>query len=104
MGLEFSQKIERIKLIEKRRFRDRGLKNTVLGTALLFIFFWVFRSIGKNLWPETIQNRSAFVAWGSVIIHTLFGVIGIIYALPGYLRWSSFYKNYQVNNKSKWPW
>ena len=43
MAHTFAEKIERIKLIEKRRFRDRGLRNTLLGTVLLFVFFWMFR-------------------------------------------------------------
>ena len=46
------------------------------------------------------------MAWGSVIIHTLFQLIGVLYCLPGYFKlgWFSYYDKYQVNKKSLWPW
>jgi hypothetical protein len=43
MAHTFAEKLERIRLMEKRKYRDRGLKNTLIGTSLLFVFFWVLR-------------------------------------------------------------
>ena len=105
-NLTFTAKVNKIWRIQKHRYQLKGTKNTGLGIVFLFILFWAGWAAGKALWPEETSNRTTFMAWSLFTIHTLFQVIGALYYLPGYFKWSwfSWYEKFRVNKKSLWPW
>lgn len=81
-------KVQRIMAIEKKRYGKKGLKNVIIGLAIMLSLIQVSITIGKRYWPNEIEDKFQFIFIGSVFFHMLFQLISLFIFLPGYMGWS----------------
>jgi len=65
---------------------------------------WFSLLIGKQFWPESVEDKGSFVFYGEIIIHTITLVLSFLIYLPGYMGWAPSYEKFKINKDSKWPW
>jgi sterol desaturase/sphingolipid hydroxylase (fatty acid hydroxylase superfamily) len=65
---------------------------------------WLSLEIGKNLWPEEVENKGQFIFNGEIMIHTAALVLSFLIYLPGYMGWAPSYEKFKINKDAKWPW
>ena len=81
-------KIERIIAIERKRYGKKGLKNVLIGLGIMVSLIQISIIIGKQCWPDEIEDKFQFIFIGSVFFHTFFQIVSLSIFLPGYMGWS----------------
>jgi cytochrome c biogenesis protein CcdA len=90
--------------IERKRYRRKGITNSILGFVLLFVIMESALRIGDYYWPDIIEDKIQFVIIGSIVINLVMEIVGFLVYLPGYLGWSKYYDSHLINKKSSRPW
>lgn len=80
-------------MIEARRYSLKGAMNIMTAVGLLGSIFSAGWLIGCNLWPQEIEDKSAFFVMNSITLHTVTHLICFFLYLPGYLG-VELYKKY----------
>ncbi len=81
-------KVQRIIAIEKKRYSKKGIKNILIGLAIMVSLIQISIIISKQYWPEQIEDKFQFIFIGSVFFHTFFQIVSLSIFLPGYMGWS----------------
>lgn len=81
-------KVQRIIAIEKKRYGKKGIKNILIGLAIMVSLIQISIIISKQYWPEQIEDKFQFIFIGSVFFHTFFQIVSLAIFLPGYMGWS----------------
>lgn len=98
-----SETLTRIWQIECYKYKQKGLKNIVLGYFLLYLYFWHVPTFVQSFWPKNIENKMSFqlMTTSFISISTIF-IYSLIY-IPGYLGVKA-YKKYEIEPNLKKPW
>lgn len=90
--------------IEKKRMAKKGLANSFIAFVLFFILMSVGVELGREYWPEKIENKISFVFYGTFIIHLTSQIFIFLLYLPAYMGWTKAYEKYLINKQSTRPW
>jgi len=102
--MDLVHKFKQIIAIEKKKYRQKGPTNTLIGFVLLFAMIYIPTAIAADYWPAVIENKVAFCVIGTFICHFGIQVVAYLLHLPGYMGISQFYEKHKLNPKGSRPW
>lgn len=98
------EKLKKLVQVEKKRYSEKGIVNTMIALFLFLGIIWVAVTLGRIFWPEHVENKFQFIFIGSIVCHTGFSIVSFLLHMPGYFGWSDYYARHLVNKKSTRPW
>jgi hypothetical protein len=53
----FADKLQKLILIEGKRYQKKGILNTIIASSLLFGMMYAALQIARNVWPKHIEDK-----------------------------------------------
>jgi hypothetical protein len=93
----------RVWQLEVYRYKKKGIMNILIGCFILYLYFYQLPIIGKQYWPEHIENKVLFQGTVATLIISMEGIIVSLIYLPGYLG-AKLYKQFEISPGLSKPW
>jgi len=93
----------RVWQLEVYRYKKKGMMNILIGCFILYLYFYQLPIIGKQYWPEHIENKVLFQGTVATLILSMEGIIVSLIYLPGYLG-AKLYKQFEISPGLSKPW